>query len=45
VIVESIPPNALFENGEGLNTLTSAYQVAPFGGAAFHDNHVWIKQA
>lgn len=45
VIVESIPPNDDFEGGEGLNTLTSAYQVAPFGGAAFHDNHVWIAKA
>lgn len=43
VIVESIPPNDQFEGGEGLNTLTSAFQVAPFGGAAFHDNHVWIS--
>jgi anaerobic selenocysteine-containing dehydrogenase len=45
VIAESIPPNDQFEDGEGLNTLTSARQVAPFGGAAFHDNHVWIKPA
>ena len=43
VIVESIPMNAKFEGGEGINTLTGADQVAPFGGAAFHDNHVWIK--
>jgi anaerobic selenocysteine-containing dehydrogenase len=43
VIVESIPPNSDFIGGEGLNTLTSADQVAPFGGAAFHDNHVWIE--
>jgi anaerobic selenocysteine-containing dehydrogenase len=43
VIVESIPPNSQFEGGEGLNTLTRAFQVAPFGGAAFHDNHCWIK--
>jgi anaerobic selenocysteine-containing dehydrogenase len=43
VIVESIAPNALFENGEGINTLTSAVQAAPYGGAAFHDNHVWIR--
>ena len=42
VIVELIPPNDAFENGEGLNTLTSADQVPPYGGAAFHDNHVWI---
>lgn len=43
VIVESIAPNALFEGGEGINTLTSADAVAPFGGAAFHDNHCWIR--
>ncbi|MFM1813965.1 MAG: hypothetical protein RLZ98_660 [Pseudomonadota bacterium] len=45
VIVEGIQPNAAFETGEGINTLTSSYQGAPFGGAAFHDNHVWIKPA
>lgn len=45
VIVEAIPRNANFAGGEGINTLTGADQVAPFGGAAFHDNHVWIKGA
>ena len=45
VIVESIPPNDDFEGGEGLNTLTSAKRIAPFGGAAFHDNHVWVEGA
>jgi anaerobic selenocysteine-containing dehydrogenase len=45
VVVESIPPNEQFEGGEGLNTLTSAIQPAPLGGAAFHDNHVWIEKA
>ncbi len=45
VVVEAIPPNDDFEGGEGLNTLTSAKRIAPFGGAAFHDNHVWIKPA
>ena len=45
VIVESIAPNDQFEGGEGINTITSAYQAAPFGGAAFHDNHAWIKPA
>jgi anaerobic selenocysteine-containing dehydrogenase len=45
VIVESIAPNADFENGEGINTLTSADQAAPYGGAPFHDNHVWVKPA
>ncbi len=43
VIVEAIPPNSQFEGGEGINTLTSAFQAAPFGGAAFHDNHCWIR--
>jgi len=43
VIVESVPPNDDFENGEGINTLTSAQRIAPFGGAAFHDNHVWVR--
>jgi hypothetical protein len=44
VIVEGLQPNAAFEGGEGINTLTSAMQPAPFGGAAFHDNHVWIRR-
>ena len=44
VIVESIPPNEQFDNEDGLNTLTSAKQVAPYGGAAFHDNHVRITK-
>jgi hypothetical protein len=43
VIVESIAPNEHFEGEEGINTLTSAFQAAPYGGAAFHDNHVWIR--
>jgi hypothetical protein len=45
VIVESIAPNDQFEGGEGINTLTSAFQAAPYGGAVFHDNHVWIRAA
>ena len=45
VIVEGIVPNDQFEGGEGINTLTSAVQGAPYGGAPFHDNHVWIKAA
>ncbi len=43
VIVESIAPNDQFEGGHGINTLTSADQIAPFGGVAFHDNHVWLR--
>jgi anaerobic selenocysteine-containing dehydrogenase len=43
VIVESIPKNEKFEGEEGINTLTGADSPGPFGGAAFHDNHVWIR--
>lgn len=45
VIVEAIPPNDQFEGGAGLNTLTSATRIAPFGAAAFSDNHVWVRGA
>jgi len=45
VIVESIAPNDQFEAGAGINTLTSAVQGPPYGGAPFHDNHVWIEAA
>jgi anaerobic selenocysteine-containing dehydrogenase len=44
VIVESIAPNEHFDGEAGINTLTSAIQAAPYGGAAFHDNHVWIEK-
>ncbi len=44
-IIECIPPNEVFDGEEGLNTLTSAEPAAPYGGAAFHDNHVWIARA
>ncbi len=43
VIAESIFPNAAHADGEGINVLTSADAVAPFGGAAFHDNKVWVR--
>ncbi len=45
VIVESIWPNEAFEEGVGINFLTGADAVAPVGGAAFHDNRVWIRPA
>ena len=45
VVVESIWPNAAFEGGKGINALTGADAVAPVGGAAFHDNRIWIKPA
>jgi anaerobic selenocysteine-containing dehydrogenase len=44
VIVEGINPNGDYPGGVGINTLTSAEPVAPYGGAAFHDNHIWIAR-
>ena len=45
LIAESIWPNSAFEDGRGINTLTGADAIAPYGGAAFHDNRVWIRLA
>jgi len=45
VIVESIWPNHAFEEGIGINALTGSDPVAPSGGAAFHDNRIWIRAA
>jgi anaerobic selenocysteine-containing dehydrogenase len=45
LIAESIWPNDAYPDGRGINTLTGADPIAPFGGAAFHDNKVWIKAA
>jgi anaerobic selenocysteine-containing dehydrogenase len=45
VIVESVWPNAAFEEGIGINALTGADPVSPVGGAAFHDNAVWLRSA
>ena len=43
LISEGVWPNDAFEDGKGINTLVGADAVAPFGGAAFHDNRVWIR--
>lgn len=45
VIAESIHPNRDHIGGRGINMLTGADTVAPIGGAAFHDNKVWIRKA
>jgi anaerobic selenocysteine-containing dehydrogenase len=45
LIAESVHPNRDHIGGKGINTLTGAEAVAPIGGAAFHDNKVWIKKA
>ena len=34
----------LLPDGRGINTLTGADPIAPFGGAAFHDSHVTIRR-
>ena len=44
LVAESIWPNSAYPDGKGINTLTGADSVAPFGGAAFHDNKVWVKR-
>ncbi len=45
VIVESVWPNAAFEEGVGINSLTSADPGAPVGGGCFHDTSIWIRPA
>jgi anaerobic selenocysteine-containing dehydrogenase len=45
LVAESIHPNHTHVGGCGINTLTAADAVAPYGGAAFHDNKVWVKKA
>jgi anaerobic selenocysteine-containing dehydrogenase len=44
LVVESIWPNAAFEEGVGINVLISAEAAPPNGGAAFHDTAVWLRQ-
>ena len=45
VVVEGIWPNGCFEEGRGINTLTSADPGLPKGGAVFHDTAVWLRRA
>ncbi|HET7851074.1 MAG TPA: molybdopterin oxidoreductase family protein [Pseudolabrys sp.] len=45
LIAESIWPNDAYPDGCGINTLTGADAIAPYCGAAFHDNRVWIRKA
>jgi anaerobic selenocysteine-containing dehydrogenase len=45
LIAESIHPNATHIGGRGINMLTGADTIAPIGGAAFHDNKVWLRKA
>jgi anaerobic selenocysteine-containing dehydrogenase len=45
LIAESVHPNKDHIGGRGINVLTGAEAVAPIGGAAFHDNKVWVRKA
>ncbi len=45
VVVESIWPNGAFEEGIGINALTSADPGLPGGGAVFHDTAIWVRPA
>jgi anaerobic selenocysteine-containing dehydrogenase len=45
VIVEGVWANAAFEEGIGINLLTSADPGPPQGGAVFHDTSVWLRPA
>lgn len=45
LVAEGIWSNGAHDGGAGINTLIGADQVAPFGGAAFHDSKVWLRKA
>jgi anaerobic selenocysteine-containing dehydrogenase len=45
VVVEGIWPDHAFEEGIGINLLTSADPGLPRGGAVFHDTSVWLRPA
>ena len=45
VVVEGVWPNKHFENGIGINALTSSDPGYPHGGAVFHDTAVWLRKA
>ena len=44
LIAESIWPNDAHVDGMGINVLTGADPIAPFGGAPFHDIKVWLRK-
>ena len=45
LVAEGLHSNDAFEDGRGINVLTGADPVAPYGGAAFHDNRVSLRAA
>lgn len=44
LIAEGLWPNKAHLDGEGINVLTGADNIAPFGGVAVHDNRVWLRK-
>lgn len=44
LVHEGLWGNSDFAGGEGINVLVGADPVAPSGGAAFHDTHVWVRR-
>ncbi|WP_249116712.1 molybdopterin oxidoreductase family protein [Ciceribacter sp. L1K23] len=44
LVAEGLWPNSAHLDGEGINVLTGGDAVAPHGGAAFHDNRVWLER-
>ncbi|MBP1850720.1 molybdopterin-containing oxidoreductase family protein [Rhizobium halophytocola] len=44
LVAEGLWPNHAHLDGEGINVLTGADNVAPHGGAAVHDNRVWLER-
>ena len=45
LVAEGLFANDAFVDGKGINVLTGADAVAPYGGAAFHDNRVSLSRA
>lgn len=45
LVAEGLWPNEAHVGGRGINALTGADAVAPYGGAAFHDNRVRVGPA
>ncbi|MGD0762345.1 MAG: molybdopterin dinucleotide binding domain-containing protein [Roseiarcus sp.] len=44
IVCEGVWPPSAFLDGRGVNVLTGDDSVAPYGGAAFHDAHVWARK-
>jgi anaerobic selenocysteine-containing dehydrogenase len=45
VVAEGLWPNHAFEEGIGINLLTSSDPGLPKGGAVFHDTSIWLRRA